>query len=269
MGNMDDKDLKSQETAEGSDQMDFSTEFAVEAPKSNVLVNDASKPTMGICARMIAVFTKPKQLFAEMPAKSGWLIPVLVASVISLITTWMSLPKLREMMLAAMPANAGMSQAQIESIVKIQGISAVVMAGVAVAGGVFIMAALYHFLCVVSGGEGKYKQALTVVSYAGLIGALSLILRTILLYTIPGATFEQSFTSLAVVLPMDAPKSALNTILSSIELFSIWSLIVTSIGLTTLYKMKGKKAWVIVFATWIVFVGVSVALVAVFAPKTM
>ena len=253
-----------------NEERDFSKGFAVEEGGAHVINNDgAGGVHMGIAARMIAVFFKPQQLFATMPAKSKWWVPVLLTTIVSLVTTWLALPKLKEMMLAAMPANTSIAAGQLDTIVRIQSISVIAMSAASVIIGVFIMAALYYFLCVVSGGEGKYKQALTIVSYVGLIGALSLIFRTVLLCVIPGAKFDQSFTSLALLLPMDAPKTWLSTILSSVDLFSIWTLIVTAIGLKTMYRMKGKKAWVIVFATWIVFVAVSVAAVAVFASKTM
>lgn len=269
MDRIDEPDFETKETQK-NEARDLPPEIAEGDSAASVKVNDEIVgPQMSVMARMIAVFTRPQQLFAKMPAKSAWLVPVLVASLVSLFTTWLALPKLREMMLAAIPANSGIAASQLDSLIKIQSIAAVVISGIAVALGVFVMAAVYHFLCIVSGGEGKYRQALTVVSYAGLIGALALVFRTVLLLMIPGATFDQSFTSLALLLPLGAPKNWLMTILSSIELFSIWSLIVTSMGLTALYKMKGKKAWVIVFATWIVFVAVSVIMVAVFAPKTV
>ena len=94
---------------------------------------------------------------------------------------------------------------------------------------------LYAVFNAAMGGTATYKQVFTVVVHAGPIGLLSQ------LFTVPLNYFRGTMTSstnLGVFLPMLPEQSFAARLLSMIDLFLIWQLVVLSIGLAVLYRRR-------------------------------
>ena len=100
------------------------------------------------------------------------------------------------------------------------------------------------------GGSSTYNKVLAVTVHAWLIMSLAgLVMLPIVLTK---ETMVVTF-SLAAFLPDSSMDTFMWQLLSKIEVFTIWFLIVQSIGLAVIYKMETKKVGIAVFVTYIIY----------------
>jgi len=130
--------------------------------------------------------------------------------------------------------------------------------GGATAGGMFLWfckGLIIHLLAKAFKGTGRLKAALSVVGYAYLILLLGEGIRTII------ALLTENYlvmTSLALFLPEIDIGSPLFSFLGSIDVFSIWYLVIVTIGLSHTHKINKDRSGIIVFGSWAVMVCLSV-----------
>jgi hypothetical protein len=114
----------------------------------------------------------------------------------------------------------------------------------------FIVAGIYFLLAkFVLKGEGGYTQVMVASGLSAYIGILGVIIITII-SLLTGKLFMD--TSLATF--MNSDKSTLiGWIYGKLDLFYIWSLIVSAIGLAKLFKSTStKKYYMLVFGVWLI-----------------
>ena len=91
---------------------------------------------------------------------------------------------------------------------------------------------------------------MNVVAFAAMVGLLGDIARFLIAI---GKDSVWVYTGLGILKPMD-DGSFLFYLLRQVDLFSIWRIIVTCIGLGVLYKMKPTRFAFVLFPIWIVFI---------------
>jgi hypothetical protein len=119
----------------------------------------------------------------------------------------------------------------------------------------FLKSMIVHIISRITGGKGKFKAVLSVVGYGYLINLLGEGIRTII------SVITKSYivyTSPAVFLPDAALGTPLHTFLATLDVFSIWYLILATIGLSYVHQVSRKKAGFIVFGSWLAMVIFSV-----------
>ncbi|HHI03649.1 MAG TPA: hypothetical protein ENL22_09030, partial [candidate division Zixibacteria bacterium] len=99
------------------------------------------------------------------------------------------------------------------------------------------------------GGKASFWIIMNVVAYAALVGFLGEIVRGIMMI-LKDSMFV--YTGLGLLKPAN-DGSFLHFLLRQIDLFSIWRIIVTGIGLGVVYNMKPKKFIIVLFIVWILF----------------
>ncbi|MBB6217600.1 hypothetical protein HNQ80_003723 [Anaerosolibacter carboniphilus] len=119
----------------------------------------------------------------------------------------------------------------------------------------FVKSVVVHIISRITGGKGKFKTVLSVVGYGYLINFLGEGIRTVITMITKNYVV---YTSPAVLLPDAAQGTALHTLLSALDVFSIWYLAIVTIGLSYVHQMSRKKAGAIVFGSWLLVVMFSV-----------
>jgi hypothetical protein len=126
-----------------------------------------------------------------------------------------------------------------------------------------IVAGIYFLIFnVVMGGTAAFKQTLAIVTHSSIITALGTVLGAPIQY-MKGSFSAMGPFSLSALLPMLDEKSFLNNFLGGIDLFRVWGIVVTAIGLSVLYRRKTAN---IAIALFIVY-GVIVAGIAAFLSR--
>lgn len=114
-----------------------------------------------------------------------------------------------------------------------------------------LISAVYYLIAnSIANGDAKYKHLLSMSLYISMIGLLSLLVSAIT--TILGMDPTTPLTSVASFLPASMYGTVIYALLSTVEVFSIWSIIITVMGLRIVANMS-KKASIITVAISYVF----------------
>ena len=229
------------------------------------------KKEMGVFEKIAGIFISPRETFEALDQKPSWLVPFLIIVVMTLGMTMLTRDIGMQDMMAKFQARE-MPQEQIDKIAaQSEGIGKyiqMVLIPVATLAVWAIFAGILLFCGnTLLGGSAKFKKVFSMMSWSSLVGALAIIVNTAIILS--KGTTQGVTTSLAVLLPVpglsDKP-SIFYRLLSKFDLFTIWSLILWTIGLSVIYKFTMKKSAGLVIALWAVWIVISIAFGSLFGP---
>jgi Yip1 domain len=229
--------------------------------------------------RVIGVLFSPKTTFEDIIRKPSWILPVILTTILSLAAVAVLNQRMnwREYMseqIEKNPQAAQLSPEQKESRVDF-GVKLttyiVWLAGligpfvfVILVGGILMVA--YNLL---AGAGVRFSQAMAVVAHAGMTALISAPVFILVVFLKSPGTIDPNnpvATNLAAFLPEEAAKW-LVTLCKSIDIFTIWSLILMAIGFAAINprKLKGAKSFTIVFLVWGMYVVIRTLFAFVFS----
>jgi hypothetical protein len=101
------------------------------------------------------------------------------------------------------------------------------------------------------GGDSSYRSILSVYSYSALVTIPALIVKLPLIMMKETVNVQ---TSLALLLSPDAKDSFLYKVFSSFDIFTVWQVILVSMGLGVMYRHSTKKALTAVVILWMIWI---------------
>ena len=227
-------------------------------------------PATSLMARMVNVFATPGEVFDEVkharPATANWLVPVLLAIVIGIISivTIYSQPAVIQQIRDQQgkvfddQVKAGkMTQAQADQAQaaagKIMGPAMMeILGSVSVVIMVFIRLFWWALVLWLLGkwffqADYTYEKALEVTGLAFTLTILASIVVTLVCVLLGRLTL----INLALLDPNGSPQGFLHMIMSSLDLFDIWLAAIISVGLARLANVSWGKAATVTGAYWI------------------
>ncbi|KAB2451285.1 YIP1 family protein [Bacillus sp. CH126_4D] len=117
--------------------------------------------------------------------------------------------------------------------------------------GLFIAAGFYKVIMMLMGNDTPYMKILSIYLYANLVFYIGSLLNVGLGLIFDGNGTD-AYTSLA---PLFEKGTVLNGIASSIEIFNIWSLILTGLGLHIVAGLSKKQATILIVIFFILTIG--------------
>lgn len=136
--------------------------------------------------------------------------------------------------------------------------------GLAVLSGVLLLAFRLF------GGEGDYKQAFSVATYASYVSLIESILRTIVLMTRKSISPEALPTilrsNLAFLVDFKTQPMAF-ALLSSLDIFTIWLVALLIIGFAAVSRLSKEKSAAIVISLWAVVIVIKLGFFALRAAR--
>ena len=234
---------------------------AAEAPQAPGPINHL--------ARLIGVFFSPKTTFADIAKRPSWILPVVlmtvlgagVAFVMNQKVDWRDVASKR---IEESPRAANLSAEQKEQQIAM---SAKISPGIAygfglawpilqalIVGGVLLLA--YN---VIGGAGARFSAALGITAHAYFPWILYSLLFILILYLKAPGTVDLDnpiATNLGAFLPESTPK-ALMSLGKSIDIFSIWTLLLIATGFaaTNPKKLQGKSLSIAI-SVWAIFVAI-------------
>ncbi|MFA6107427.1 MAG: YIP1 family protein [Candidatus Latescibacterota bacterium] len=235
---------------------------------------ETSGAELGLCGRMVRVFTAPERTFEAVGRRTGWtdwFVPMLVVVLAAMIAAQLSMPAIQatqhefmqerlktmppEQREAAVRMGTG-SMGTVMTMITIPVSSAIFLFGVA---GVLLLVARYGL-----GGAVTYAQMLAVLGYSSLIGLVALVVRTPL---IMAKGTMMVFTGPGVFLPDTALQTFGGRFVAGLDLFVFWQLFVVAVGLATLTRSTTRRALIPLLALWLLWLAGSAALGGLFMPS--
>ncbi len=225
------------------------------------------QPGLSEPQRLANVFFSPKKTFTDINRNAQWWAPFLLIVIFSLGFVYVvgqrvgwSTASNNQMRMSPKQADKmeQMPPEQRASFVKIFSISAYafwLFAFIFMAIFAAILMATFNFG---AGAEIKYSRALAVVIYANLPAILRSLLAMVVMH-LPqfdpsGFILQNPVATNLGVFVNPAEHLVLYTLMSSIDLFGIWVLVLTAIGFACISKVKQSTSMAIVFGWWALFV---------------
>jgi hypothetical protein len=229
--------------------------------------------------RIAGVFFAPVETFADIARKPDILVPLLVILVVGYVTTFMVMPHLDWDALITQQAemvkkqNPNVSDADIAQMGKFTTAMAKVMGYISpilVIIGYMIIALVVWGACRLMGGAGDFKQALSTTLYAhfprvllGIIAAVVIMARG----TVDPSAMATVVRSNPAFLVDMKESPVLFSLLSSIELFQIWTIVLLIIGFAAVTKLSRAKTTAIIISLWVITLVVKIGFAALGAMR--
>jgi hypothetical protein len=231
---------------------------------------------MSLSDKLVGVFASPSELYDNVrqtpPTNSNWLIPTLILVVVGVILAYLVLsnPTLSDQMkrvaseqmeksLAKQLAAGKITQEQANQAREMSGLgetSTMIFKYVAAVAGPFLslfFGGLVYWLLGkwVMKATAPYMKVVEVVGLTFFIVTIESVVTTILSI---GMNSIFASPSLALLISDFSIENKMHLLASSMNVFTFWTLTVTSIGLARLFQKDLPKVLVLVFALWILWI---------------
>jgi hypothetical protein len=195
---------------------------------------------------LMGMFTSPEVQFERIRQNPKIWVPLIIISilyVIGMIFMALSLD-------AATLIDQGVPEDQVELILGITKITVAVTGVIAPIFGVLISSAIHLAIARIANYSVTFKQLFSMNTFIVIIGATGLILNMAIRSAI-GGNSEIYITSLAGLLNQEKAG-----VLGSIEIFGIWSIVLTSLGLQKTARFSKGLAWTIAIIFFLITIGI-------------
>jgi hypothetical protein len=229
--------------------------------------------------RVVDTFIAPSKTFSDLRRSANWFVPWLLLAIASValvvvVDQKLGMVKVVENQLAMQPKQAAQLEklspeqraSQMQTIIRFNRVIAYAYPVVIVIVLAIIAAVLLGSFNFGFGAELTFSQCLAVCMYASLPGILKVLI-AILAIAVGGGeafTFQNPVASNLSGL-VDPSSHFLYSIATSIDVFTIWTLVLTGIGISCLTKLKRGTCLGVVFGWWAILVLGGAALAAAFA----
>ncbi len=208
---------------------------------------------MNVVSRMVRVFYAPSETFAAVSKQhsvADWLVPTLIVAVVTLGSTYLTVPVYIAETLEQVPAEQRGAMESAESATLIGGlVAAPIMAFVML----FIGAAIYLLVGKLLGGLLGYGHCLAIVAYTSLIAILQHIVKAPLVLATETMNVQ---IGLGMFLSAEAQKSFGGALLSSIDPFVVWMVVMAGCGLSIVGQIERSRAYAGVAAITLIFLAI-------------
>ena len=232
-------------------------------------------------ARILNTFIAPSKTFTDLRRNASWWAPFLLMVVISTAMVYtagqkIGFRKIMETQMQSQPKaqarleqlTADQREQQLERGAKFTQIISFVFPVISLIILVIIAAVLFATFRFATGTEVSFKVALAIVIYANLALALKTLLAAISVaagVNPDSFTFQNPLASNPAYFMNRVDSPFLYGVLSSVDIFLLWTLVLTALGFAYASKVKRGTAFAVVFGWWLVFTLAGAALGAMFA----
>ena len=233
----------------------------------------ATASTGGVGSWILGIFVDPKSTFEQVndaverphpgdasktKDMSKWWLPVLITIVVVIGISLYTVPKFVAPMQAdairEMVVERGGTAADAEQAIRMS--SAMLLPGTIIGATVvtfimlFVFAGVSHLVMKMAGGKGRFRNARAVVAWGMLVTALGSIVKLPLMIVKGSALVETGPTLFFRSLE---PSDRLYRFLSSLDIFTIWWLVLLVVGLSIGYRSSKGKAVVAGVVVWVLY----------------
>ncbi|MBV7504036.1 YIP1 family protein [Bacillus sp. sid0103] len=201
--------------------------------------------TMNENPKLMGMFTSPGVQFERIKQSPKVWVPLFIISILYVIGM--------AFMALSMDANTlieqGVPEDQVDLVLTITKVTVAVTGIIAPIIGVLISSAIQLAIARMASSTVSFKQLLSMNTFIMIIGAAGLILNMGIRYAIGGDP-EIYITSLAGLLNQEKAG-----VLGSIEIFGIWSAVLTALGLHKTAQLSKGLAWTVAIIFFLISIG--------------
>ncbi|NWG13661.1 MAG: YIP1 family protein [Acidobacteria bacterium] len=241
------------------------------APNTGIPANGPDVPTMSFMQRLIGVYFEPRKTFQDISQKPTWIALFIIVCVLAMgvnytLTAVMDHETLMRKSLAMNPMTRNMSEEQIQQLVSqprgaFSRYSGLIFAPLGVLVSYAVTAGVFLLVFVLMGAAITFKKSLAATVW-GMAppGIILTILSIVFMFIKDPADIEISpagnVASNLGMLVSEKEHPVISSLLSSIDVFSFWTIFLLSIGFAALSdrSLTVKKAATGVLILWLLWV---------------
>ncbi len=198
---------------------------------------------------LITIWVKPAEVFEQKPAV--W-IPFLGVIVVALIAVMIAGPVTFQIALERAQEAMAKAGKEFEGFTYNRFLATTLIATlIIVPVKILLQGLVYNIFMPLFGGVGEYTYGVLVATFASWISGIGTFLKSILIRV---TQTPQIHFDLSVFLPKSMEMTYLYKVLVHVDLFTLWALVVSSVGLSVLYQVERKKTYGFVFGVWILYI---------------
>ena len=249
---------------------------------SDLEVQPTAEATPGLSEwqRVTNTFTAPSKTFNDIKrGNRSWWMPFVILSLVgyilfaavytkigmqTVVDNQIKLDPKTEERLAQVPADQRETQTKI---------SLYITEGIFIANPVVLLIALglgslglWATINFVFGGKATFGDIFSVWMFAGLPGIIKVLLGTIVIFAgvVPESFNIKNYapTNIGAFLNPVETNKALYALATSLDLITIWTLVLLAIGTATVAGVKRNSGYIAVFSWWAIFVLIGVGIAA-------
>lgn len=253
--------------------------MTIETPDPTPAQPAAAVPTKNSFERLAGVLFTPADTFADIARRPDFLVPLLLIIAIGYVSTFLTMPLMDWDAVMAQQEQAmkkqrpNMSEADVEQagkMVKAIGSVTAYIAPLLAVGWYLIVALVLFGAFRLMGGGGTFKQAFSATIYAWIPLLLFGIILTIVIVaqgTLDPTTMATAVKSNPAFLVDMKEQPVLFALLSAIDVFTIWTIVLLITGFAALSKQSWAKSAAIVVSLWLVMLVVKIGFAALGAAR--
>lgn len=232
---------------------------------------DINKPTesdtkIGILSGLLGVIGSPKATFERLVQSPRTWLPSFILVLLTALFTLPFISKFQEYGLilakktlaltpeAATAAGSGVDISQIvATTTTVSTIIGIILSAFLAP---LILAALIKLLNLVMGETAGFKKIWTVTVFASVPSLIDVLLSNVLMFMSNSdhlVSVMVTKTSLASLVSFDSVPGFVFSLLANLNIFTIWTLVLTVIGVAHLFRSKTSKVAFVIFGVWILF----------------
>jgi hypothetical protein len=227
---------------------------------------------------MIGVLFSPNETFADVVRRPNVLAPLIIMVVITLVSTVIVVPRMdfETMMRDQLAASGKMNNMSSEDADRMVRFSVAFGKAIGYASPLFaigVWAVIAGVLLIsfrLFGGEGTFKQAFSVTLYAWVPLLVKGIVSTFVVLAKGTIGVEEMAVLVrsnpAFLVDMKA-NPVLFSLLSSLDLFTIWTMVLLIVGFAFVSRVSKAKSAAIVISLWVVALVIKLGFAAIGAAK--
>jgi hypothetical protein len=217
------------------------------------------------------VLYAPARVFTSMKEKPQWLAALLVVMITTVLVTAiimkpLVMPEQRERMMKRLAENPEMSPDVRERVMARMDSPLVYWTGLLGAAvgqplALLIAALVFWGLFSFLGGKAGFGHMFSATVHGALVTVPASIIKVPLMFALGTVRVQ---TSLALMLPSDLEETFMFRLLSQVDIFAIWSLIIMATGFSLYSGVKSRTSFGAVFGLWTLWILASSALGGLF-----
>jgi hypothetical protein len=214
--------------------------------------------TLSGVSKVFNIFFEPRKVFGSLNVKPTWIVPVIIVALLAVSFFYFTFPYLIDQQVQRIRDNENIPEQAKANIIERIGeqtqppIWQLAIAPVGVLVSFIVVAAVLFFTFnVLLGGDSTFRRVFSTYCYSSLVAIPASIVKFPLVMAKGNLNVQ---TSLALILSPDKQGSFIYSVLSSFDIFTVWQVLLLSIGLGVMYKFTTKKAMVAVFVLWIIWI---------------
>lgn len=194
---------------------------------------------------LLGIITNPTEQFERIRKRPVFWGALLIIVIITIVGLWFSSRGVE------VPELEGLSEEEIAIGKFAAGIFVMLLGVLTTVISILFSTVLYLLIARINRSDVKFKQLFSMHTYIMLITAISIAVNGIIMDTLANNSEanDSLYTSLGAYVNVDGP---IGVLLNHIEIFGIWTLILTVIGLQKVAHFTKSQAWIVALVFFIV-----------------